>query len=215
MGLHTLCDVWGTCSQEYWTHKCTHLPWSHWEGDGIQDTAMSQPCRVTSGTTERQQKGRIFPGFYCKCVNGLCSHWLEENVNFFWVSLYTDPFCILFCWDSGHFWVLFTSDPVCAVGSVSCLHHSTATLSSISLPFKHEGEMKLNVHIRGRWLAPVLQWYLRDFLHVISAAQKEMKVFLTANTFFSLPSSALLWMSEDSLHCFSQRSLFPSHLRSI
>lgn len=32
----------------------------------------------------------------------------------------------------------------------------------------------------------------RDFLHVISAAQKEMKVFLTVNTFLSPPSSALL-----------------------
>ena len=55
----------------------------------------------------------------------------------------------------------------------------------------------------------------RDFLHVTSAAQKEMKVFLTVNTFLSPPSSALLWVSEDSLHCFSQRRLFLSHLRSI
>lgn len=179
MGLYILRDVWGTCSQEYWTHKCTHLPWSHWEGDKIQDTAMSQSCRVTSVTAERQQKGRIFLGFYCKPVNGLCSLWLEGEANFCCVCLYADPFCILFFWDSGHFGVLFGSDPAWAACSVSGLHHSTATLSSTSLPFKHEGEMKLNVHIRGRWLAPVLQWYLREiFFMLFQQHRRKWKCFL-------------------------------------
>lgn len=50
---------------------------------------------------------------------------------------------------------------------VSYPHRSAATLSSTSLPFKHEGEMKLNVHTRGRWLAPVLQWYLREIFFML------------------------------------------------
>lgn len=75
---------------------------------------------------------------------------LDEIVNFSWIWLRADPFCILlFFWDSEQFGVLFWSDLAHAVCSVACLHHSTATLSSTSLPFKHEGEMKLNVHYQG------------------------------------------------------------------
>lgn len=74
---------------------------------------------------------------------------------------------------------IWGADPACAVCSVSCLHHSTATLSSTSLPFKHEGEMKLNVHIWGRWLAPVLQWYLREiFFMLFQQHRRKWKCFL-------------------------------------
>lgn len=76
--------------------------------------------------------------------------------------------------------------------------------------------MKMDTHIQGRWLAAVLQQYLEgEFLQVISAEQKEMKVFLAVNTFLFPPSTALLQVSKDSLHCFSQRRLFLSHRRSI
>lgn len=115
----------------------------------------------------------------CKWALWGCYCWLEE-VNFCWIWLYADPFCILlFFWDSECFGELFWSDPAHAVCSVSSLHHSTATLSSTSLPFKHEGEMKLNVHIRGRWLVPVLQWYLREiFFMSFQQHRRKWKCFL-------------------------------------
>lgn len=104
----------------------------------------------------------------------------------------------------------------CTIFFASCLHQSTAILSSTSSPVKRRGEMKLDMHIRGSWLATVLQQYLEDeFLQVISAVQKETKVFLAVNTFLFPPSTALLQVSKDSLHCFSQRRLFLSHRRSI
>lgn len=120
---------------------------------------------------------------------------LAGEVNFCWMWVYADPFCILlfFC-DSEHLGVLFWSDPAHTVCSVLCLHHSTATLSSTSLPFMHEGEMKLNVHIQGRWLAPVLQRYLREiFFMSFQQHRRKWKCFLlTVNPFLSTPSSTLL-----------------------
>lgn len=181
MGLYILCDVWGTCSQKYWTHKCAHLPWSHWEGDKMQDTAMSQWCRVTPVTAEWQQKGWFFLNFAANMNMGSALTDWKRSWTFAGLVFMQTPFasCFAEILDILGCCSIWGADPARAVCSVSCLHHSTATLSSTSLPFKHEGEIKLNVHIWGRWLAPVLQWYLREiFFMLFQQHRRKWKCFL-------------------------------------
>lgn len=169
-------------------------------------------------------------------VTAMQSHFCDnraapEGPYFYWILLQTGsafvgwkrrwtfaglvPFYTLFCWDSE----ILGCCPGVTLRVLSVLSRVSTTalqpqLHQLALQAWRWNEDEC-AHPRQMVSPSLAVVFEREFLHVISAAQKEMKVFLTVNTFFSLPSSALLWVSEDSLHCFSQRCLFLSHLRSI